>query len=72
VANELARLQAWYRAQCDGDWEHQHGVHIGTLDNPGWDVRIDLAGTYLEAAMFQSDERLESLNPWDISGHRDS
>jgi hypothetical protein len=40
-------LQAWYRSVCDGEWEHQHGVHIGTLDNPGWKVSIDLEGTGL-------------------------
>ena len=48
----LARLQAWYAAQCDGDWEHQHGLNIGTLDNPGWRVTIDLAGTPLEGRPF--------------------
>lgn len=36
---------AWYRSQCDGDWEHQNGVRIGTLDNPGWSIDVDLAGT---------------------------
>ncbi|MGL4464545.1 MAG: Imm53 family immunity protein [Planctomycetia bacterium] len=24
----LARLQDWYAAQCDGDWEHQQGIRI--------------------------------------------
>jgi hypothetical protein len=28
-----------------GDWEHSWGVKIVTLDNPGWDVEIDLNGT---------------------------
>ena len=41
----LGRLQAWYRAQCDGDWEHSYGVKIETLDNPGWLVTIDLTDT---------------------------
>jgi Immunity protein 53 len=36
-------LEKWYRARCNGDWEHQWGVEIGTLDNPGWRVHIDLA-----------------------------
>lgn len=40
-------LQSWYAAQCDGDWEHEWGVTIGTLDNPGWIVRIDLEETAL-------------------------
>jgi len=38
-------LMAWYRSQCDGEWEHQHGVRIGTLDNPGWSLDVDLAET---------------------------
>ncbi|MFE1798632.1 immunity 53 family protein [Streptomyces sp. NPDC059517] len=42
-------LQNWYAQQCDGDWEHEWGVKIGTLDNPGWTVSIDLEGTGLEA-----------------------
>ncbi|KAA3607481.1 MAG: rhodanese-related sulfurtransferase [Planctomycetota bacterium] len=41
----LRFLQSWYEDQCDGNWEHQHGVKIETLDNPGWAVVIDLAGT---------------------------
>jgi hypothetical protein len=40
--DELDRLQNWYLAQCNGDWEHQNGVHIGNLDNPGWMVDINL------------------------------
>ncbi|WP_156256186.1 immunity 53 family protein [Sandarakinorhabdus oryzae] len=38
-------LATWYEAQCDGEWEEQFGPAITTLDNPGWSVRIDLAGT---------------------------
>jgi hypothetical protein len=41
-------LQAWYQAQTNGEWEHVRGVTIETLDNPGWMVKIDLAGTPLE------------------------
>ena len=44
----LARLEAWYRRQCNGDWEHLYGVTIETLDNPGWSVTVDLTGTKLE------------------------
>jgi len=40
-----AWLQQWYLQQCDGDWEHGYGLHIGTLDNPGWTVDVNLAGT---------------------------
>lgn len=41
-------LKDWYLNQCDGDWEHQYCVRITTIDNPGWDVSIDLAFTELE------------------------
>jgi hypothetical protein len=44
----LDELQNLYQAQCDGDWEHQFGVEIGTLDNPGWRLAIDIQGTNLE------------------------
>jgi hypothetical protein len=49
---ELDRLQAWYLAQCDGDWEHGFGVSIQTLDNPGWQVTVDLKGTSLADLLF--------------------
>ena len=57
MADVLSQLQEWYARQCDGDWEHQHGVKINTLDNPGWRVTIDLAGTDLEARQFEPIER---------------
>jgi hypothetical protein len=31
----LQRLTDWYSRQCNGEWEHGYGFHIGTLDNPG-------------------------------------
>jgi hypothetical protein len=42
-------LLSWYETQCDGDWEHQFGVEIATLDNPGWQIKVDLTGTPLES-----------------------
>lgn len=39
----LAKLIAWFRKQCDGDWEHGGGITIETLDNPGWAVTIDIS-----------------------------
>jgi hypothetical protein len=52
-SDALAQLQRWYADQCDGDWEHQRGVEIGTLDNPGWSVKIALGGTELEKRSFE-------------------
>jgi hypothetical protein len=43
--SDLIWLQSWYASQCDGEWEHSHGISIITLDNPGWKVEIDLSGT---------------------------
>ncbi len=41
-------LQNWYRDQCDGNWEHNYGIVISTIDNPGWDVKVDLSYTSTE------------------------
>ncbi|MEU1470579.1 Imm53 family immunity protein [Streptomyces sp. NPDC005761] len=38
-------LQHWYASHGDGGWEHEWGVTIGTLDNPGWTVMISLEET---------------------------
>ncbi len=45
----LEWLQHWYTNQCNGEWEHEHGVSIQTLDNPGWMIVIDLKGTPFES-----------------------
>lgn len=41
----LEWLMAWFRSNCDGDWEHQHGIQIGTLDNPGWYLDVSIEDT---------------------------
>jgi hypothetical protein len=38
----LEWLQRFYLSNCDGEWEHQFGITIATLDNPGWSVDVDL------------------------------
>ena len=50
----LKEVERWYASQCDGDWEHMYGVEIGTIDNPGWTVRIDLHETDLEGLPFEA------------------
>jgi hypothetical protein len=47
-----ARLQRWFQARCDGDWEQEQGLRIVSYDNPGWGVTIDLAGTPLAKRTF--------------------
>jgi hypothetical protein len=49
----LRWLMAWYEDQCDGDWEHQFGVEIGTIDNPGWTLKVALEGTQCDGHAFQ-------------------
>ncbi len=60
----LTWLQAWYATQCDGDWEHGAGISIGTLDNPGWTVRIDLADTEASGRILDHIEIHRSEHDW--------
>lgn len=61
---EIEKLQNWYLEQSDGDWEHEYGITIETLDNPGWKVSIDLSGTYLEGREFAAIKQDESGTDW--------
>ena len=51
--DELKWLENWMRSMCNGSWEHCYGVKIGTLDNPGWWVEIDIIDTPLEEKKFE-------------------
>lgn len=51
--NSLQELQEWYLSQCNEDWEHTYGISIGTLDNPGWSLEVELADTYLQGVDFK-------------------
>jgi hypothetical protein len=57
TTNALQRLQRWFQAQCDGDWEHGEGIAIETLDNPGWSLKVSLADTPLEHKAFAELKR---------------
>lgn len=48
----LTKLQDWYISNCDGDWEHQCGFKLQTLDNPGWAFTVDLDKTHQEYQSF--------------------
>ena len=43
--NNLEWLDDWYQRQCNGEWEHTRGVRLKSLDDPGWHLTINLAGT---------------------------
>ena len=60
--NELQSIQEWYASQCNGDWEHSFGVEIGSLDNPGWLLKIDLLETNLNGQFFEPIVRGDSEN----------
>ena len=45
--NALRWLEGWFKETCDGDREHAYGIIIETIDNPGWSMHVDLAGTPL-------------------------
>ena len=38
-------LEKWYHSHCDGDWEHDFRVRLGSLDNPGWRLKVNLEYT---------------------------
>lgn len=62
--NVIEIIQQWYAAQCDGEWEHQYGISIDTLDNPGWSVSIDLHGTNLEAMNMEPYQKNNGEDDW--------
>lgn len=51
--DDLTWLTRWYASQCNGSWEHQNGVKLDTLDNPGWILTINLEETDLENRPFE-------------------
>lgn len=62
--SEVEFLQSWYSSQCDGEWEHEFGIRIGTLDNPGWRLRIDLSGTELDGLALDTHIVERSADDW--------
>lgn len=62
----LQWIQTWYQSECNGDWEHRFGVHITTLDNPGWSVDIDITETELDG--LEVDYQLEEKSEDDWHG----
>jgi len=64
VATGLAFIEDWYAAHCDGDWEHDERIRIGTLDNPGWRVWINLRDTELEGRVVSRSRVDVSPTDW--------
>ena len=68
--NSIEWLQSWYKAQCNGDWEHQYGVEIVTIDNPGWRLKIDLTGTPLDGVSMP-EVRSSEINHAGLEGNQE-
>lgn len=64
MAEVFSWLQQWYASHCDGSWEHEHGIDIESLDNPGWRVIISTIGTELEGRDFEPVRRRGSGDDW--------
>ena len=57
-------LNDWYKFNCNGDWEHQYGIKLETMDNPGWEINIDLWETILENKIFEEISINNSDSDW--------
>lgn len=62
--NNISWLEKWYKQNCNGIWEHSYGIEIGTLDNPGWYVNIDLRETNYANAHFIEVKDYRSEDDW--------
>ncbi|MCC6678475.1 MAG: immunity 53 family protein [Phycisphaerales bacterium] len=60
----LHRLSKWYTAQCNGEWEHDWGITIQTIDNPGWMIEVNLEGTPLRSETFSHRKTHRSPTDW--------
>jgi hypothetical protein len=60
----LVWLEKWYYAQCDGDWEHQFGIKIETIDKNRWSVQITIQETEMEDKLFPEINIRYSEKDW--------
>src|SRR5687767_14791615 len=62
--NPWPDLQKWFASNCDGEWEHDFGIKIETMSDPGWLVIIDLEETNLEGKLFTPIKKGPSEASW--------
>lgn len=60
----IAAISEWYSRQCNGDWEHEYGIKITTLDNPGWLIEVDIRETEMEGGQNFRSVASESHDSW--------
>lgn len=71
MSTTLQRLSKWYAAQCNGTWEHDWGISIQTIDNPGWMLEVNLDGTPLHQTPFKLLKARRSETDWIECGIQD-
>ena len=64
MGDGLGALQAWFATHCDGNWEQEYGVTIETVEEPGWELRVDVVGTSLEAVVLPRESVGRSDDDW--------
>ncbi|MFI0436061.1 MAG: immunity 53 family protein [Parachlamydiaceae bacterium] len=64
MTNNLIWLLNWYYKYCNGDWEHQNGIKIGTIDNPGWYLKVNLNATEIQNFKFKIIDINRSEDDW--------
>jgi Immunity protein 53 len=57
-------LEKWYADHCNDSWEHDYGIVIETIDNPGWSVSIDTTDTILDGLEIPYSIHERSENDW--------
>jgi len=59
---DLSWLENFFSTLCDGEWEHEYGIKIYTLDNPGWSIEVDLFNTkvHIENKEWELFEKTDS------------
>jgi hypothetical protein len=68
MKSALVRLEEWYQRQCDGQWEHDHGLSVQSTDNPGWWVKVDVKGTSLATLPFERVAENVDAEGWQRGG----
>ncbi len=67
----LDRVAEWYQSNATVFSSNAEAVKINTLDNPGWLVKVDLAGTELENLQLENFEVDRGDSDWCQSFLRD-
>ncbi|MBD5470018.1 MAG: rhodanese-related sulfurtransferase [Lachnospiraceae bacterium] len=62
--DQMEWLEKWFQETCNEYWEHFYGIEIGTLDNPGWYIKIDLKETQYENMKMEEIKREQGDNDW--------